>query len=71
MLVGSKLNAIFPAIDIAKQAQRTIKVNLFWAFFYNVIGLSLAATGILNPILAAGAMVLSSLSVVGNSTRRE
>jgi cation transport ATPase len=46
-----------------------VKQNLFWAFFYNAAGISLAILGILTPILAAAAMVLSSLSVIGNSLR--
>ena len=48
---------------------RVVRQNLFWAFFYNAVGITLAITGVLNPILAAGAMVLSSLSVIGNSLR--
>jgi cation transport ATPase len=46
-----------------------VRQNLFWAFAYNAAGITLAMAGILNPILAAAAMVLSSLSVIGNSRR--
>jgi len=44
-------------------------MQLTWAFAYNTVGLALAVTGVLNPILAAGAMALSSLSVIANSRR--
>ena len=55
------------SIAISRLTFRKIKQNLFWAFIYNVVALPLAALGFLNPGLAAGAMALSSLSVVSNS----
>jgi Cu+-exporting ATPase len=48
---------------------RTIKQNLFWAFFYNAIGVPLAALGFLSPVLCAGAMGASDLIVIGNALR--
>jgi Cu+-exporting ATPase len=62
--------ALLPAaIGLSRATLRIIRQNLFWAFIYNAAGITLAMTGVLNPILAAGAMVLSSLSVIGNSLR--
>lgn len=55
------------ALDIARRTYRKIRQNLFWAFIYNVIGLPLAAFGLLNPMLAGAAMAASSLCVVGNA----
>lgn len=58
---------ISQAIDISRKTYVKIKQNLFWAFFYNLIGIPLAAFGFLNPILAGAAMALSSVSVLTNS----
>ena len=55
------------ALDISKSTQRKIRQNLFWAFIYNVVGLPLAASGVLTPMFAGAAMALSSISVVLNA----
>jgi Cu+-exporting ATPase len=55
------------AIDIARRTYRTIRRNLFWAFVYNLIGIPLAAFGLLNPLVAGAAMAFSSVSVVGSA----
>lgn len=55
------------AIDLSRQTVRKIQQNLFWAFVYNLVGIPLAALGLLNPVLAGAAMALSSVSVLGNA----
>jgi Cu+-exporting ATPase len=58
---------IADALDISRRTYAKIRQNLFWAFIYNLIGIPLAAFGMLNPMIAGAAMALSSVSVVGNA----
>jgi len=67
ILVRDDVRDVVAAIRLSRGTMRKIKQNLFWAFIYNTIGIPIAALGFLNPIIAAAAMALSSLSVVANS----
>ena len=69
VLISGNLNGVVGAIRLSKRTITIIKQNLFWAFIYNTIGIPLAALGMLNPMFAAFAMSLSSVSVVSNSLR--
>jgi heavy metal translocating P-type ATPase len=69
VLMTPSLDRALDVFDASRATLRVVRQNLFWAFFYNVAGITLAITGLLTPILAAGAMILSSLSVIGNSLR--
>ena len=69
VLMSDDLHRIIDAFDLSRKTMTVVRQNLFWAFLYNTVGISLAVAGVLSPIMAAGAMVVSSLSVIGNSLR--
>ncbi len=67
VLVNGGITAVGDAVALSKATMRKIKQNLFWAFFYNSVGIPLAPFGLLSPVIAGAAMALSSVSVVTNS----
>jgi Cu+-exporting ATPase len=69
ILLKSEIEAVPESLGLARATLRTIKQNLFWAFFYNAIGVPLATLGFMSPILCAAAMGLSDLVVIGNALR--
>jgi Cu+-exporting ATPase len=69
ILLKSEIEAVPEALGLARATLRTIKQNLFWAFFYNAVGVPLAALGFMSPVLCAAAMGLSDLIVIGNALR--
>jgi Cu+-exporting ATPase len=69
ILLKSEIEAVPEALGLARATLRTIKQNLFWAFFYNALGVPLAAAGFISPIFCAAAMGVSDLVVIGNALR--
>jgi Cu+-exporting ATPase len=66
-LMRSNPALVADAIGISRRSYNKIRQNLFWAFVYNVIGIPLAAFGVLNPMFAGAAMAFSSVSVISNA----
>lgn len=69
VLMSGSMSRVLDVFDIASRTLRVIRQNLFWAFFYNVVGVTLALAGVLHPVLAAVAMSISGFTVVANSLR--
>lgn len=69
VLMTSSLRRVGDTFDLAARTVATVRRNLFWAFAYNVAGISLAVMGVLTPLWAAGAMIISSISVIVQSAR--
>ncbi|MCO5051692.1 MAG: cation-translocating P-type ATPase [Verrucomicrobiae bacterium] len=69
ILLKSEIEAVPEALGLARATLRTIKQNLFWAFFYNCVGIPLAALGFMSPVLCAAAMGFSDVIVIGNALR--
>ena len=69
ILLKSEIGAVPEALGLARATLRTIRQNLFWAFFYNAVGVPLAGLGFMSPILCAAAMGVSDLIVIGNALR--
>jgi Cu+-exporting ATPase len=69
VLLNSDLSAVPESFELASATLRTIRQNLFWAFFYNAAGVPLAALGFMSPVLCAAAMGFSDLIVIGNALR--
>lgn len=67
ILMRARPSLVVSALEISDATYRNIRQNLFWAFIYNVIGIPLSALGLLNPVIAGGAMAMSSVSVVANA----
>ncbi|HLE76008.1 MAG TPA: heavy metal translocating P-type ATPase [Candidatus Bathyarchaeia archaeon] len=67
VLIKDDLRDVVLGVELSKKTMRKINTNLFWAFIYNTVMIPVAAAGLLNPMFAAGAMAISSLTVVSNS----
>ena len=66
-LMRGDVRLVAASIDISRRTVQKIRQNLFWAFAYNVVGIPLAAMGMLSPVVAGAAMALSSVTIVSNA----
>jgi Cu+-exporting ATPase len=69
VLIKNDPNGVQNALTLSKKTMKNIKQNLFWAIIYNVVGIPIAISGLLNPVFSAGAMSFSSISVLLNALR--
>lgn len=69
ILLSDDIHRVGDSLEVSRRTIRTIKQNLVWAFLYNTLGMGVAVMGYLNPLMAASAMLISSISVVANSLR--
>jgi Cu+-exporting ATPase len=69
VLMQNDLGRVVEMLSLSRRTLRVIRQNLFWAFSYNSVGLVIASFGLLNPILASSAMVVSSICVTANALR--
>ena len=69
IIVRDDLRTVVDAVALSRKTIRTIRINLVWAFGYNIAAIPIAAAGLLNPLIAAAAMAMSSVLVVSNSLR--
>jgi Cu+-exporting ATPase len=67
VLVSGSLHGVATAIRLSRATMRTVRQNLLFAFLYNVLAIPLAAFGLLSPLIAAAAMALSDVTVIGNA----
>jgi Cu+-exporting ATPase len=69
VLIGGDLRSVADSIELSRATMRNIRQNLFWSLAYNTVGIPIAAMGFLSPVIAGGAMAMSSVSVVSNALR--
>lgn len=69
ILVDGNLESVLKAVSLSRETFKKIRQNLFWSYFYNVLMIPVAVTGLMHPVLAEAAMAFSSVNVLANSKR--